>query len=81
MDQESRTKDSLSVIPARLFVDTRSTLDRVMLGFDPTRVTHLNRGGGLSLAAALLSRQMAQWPGTIAAGAGSKSSLVKQARA
>jgi hypothetical protein len=29
----------------------------------------------------LLSRQLAQWPGAIAVGAGSKSGLVKQARA
>jgi hypothetical protein len=69
-----------AVIPARLIVDTQSALDRVMLALDPTRVSHLNQGGGLSLADALLSLQMAQWSGVTAVGADSKSSMTKKAR-
>ena len=53
---------------------------RAILASSPTRVTHPSRAGALSLAAVLLSRHMAQWPGVIAVGAGSKSGMVKKAR-
>ena len=64
---------------------TRRPLARLgcvaVVGLDPTRVALLSRAGALSLAAALLSRHIAPWPDVIAGGAGSKSGLVKQARA